>query len=36
MANHSLEWTYTGWPRCAQQLIIASRGQPVPAAQLER
>jgi len=36
MANRSLEWTSTGWPRYAQQFIIASRGQPVPAPQLQR
>ena len=36
MHNHSLEWTFTGWPRYAPQLIIAPRGLPVPAAQLER
>jgi len=34
--NRSLEWTSTSWPRYAQQLIIASRGQLVPAPQLQR
>lgn len=35
-ANPSLEWTSTNWPRYAQQLIIASRDQLVPAPQLKR
>ncbi len=35
-ANQSLEWTCTSWPRNAQQFIIASRGQLVPAPQLQR
>lgn len=35
-ASTSLEWASTGWPRCAQQLIIAPRGQPVSSTQLER
>ena len=36
MANWSLEWTSTSWPHYAQQSIIASRGQLVPAPQLQR
>ena len=36
LPNRSLEWTSTGWPRYAQQFIIASRGQPVSAPQLQR
>jgi hypothetical protein len=35
-ANRSLEWTSTGWPHYAQQVIIASCGQPVSAPQLQR
>ncbi len=35
-SNQSLEWTSTDWPRYAQQFIIASRGQPVSAPQLQR
>jgi len=34
--NLSLEWTSTSWPRYARQLIFASRGQLVPAPQLQR
>jgi len=34
--NRPLEWTSTGWPRFVQQLIIASRGQPVSSPQLQR
>ncbi|TDM09001.1 MAG: hypothetical protein C4K60_06490 [Ideonella sp. MAG2] len=34
--SYSLEWTSTSWPRYARQLIIASRGQLVPATQLQR
>jgi hypothetical protein len=34
--NTSLEWTSSSWPRYAQQFIIASRGQLVPAPQLQR
>jgi len=34
--NQSLERTSTSWPRYAQQFIIASRGQLVPAPQLQR
>jgi len=34
--NQSLEWTSTSWPRYAQQFIIALRGQPVSAPQLQR
>jgi hypothetical protein len=36
MPNRSLEWTPTSWPRYAQQFIIASRGQLVPAPQIQR
>jgi|JI9StandDraft_2_1071091.scaffolds.fasta_scaffold11688_12 hypothetical protein len=36
LANRSLDRTSTGWPRYARQSIFASRGQPAPAAQLER
>ena len=35
-SNQSLEWTSTTWPRYAQRFIIASRGQLVPAPQLQR
>ena len=35
-SNRSLERTSTGWPRYAHQFIIASRGQPVSAPQLQR
>jgi len=35
-ANRSLERTSTSWPRYARQLIFASRGQLVPAPQLQR
>ncbi len=35
-SNRSLEWTSTSWPRYARQLIFASRGQLVPAPQLQR
>lgn len=34
--NQSRKWTSTSWPRYAQQFIIASRGQPVLATQLQR
>ncbi len=35
-ANRSIEWNSAGWPHSAQQLIIASRGQPISAPQLQR
>lgn len=35
-SNQSLERTSTSWPRYAHQSIIASRGQLVPAPQLQR
>jgi len=34
--NRSLERNSTGWPHYAQQLIIASCGQPVSSPQLQR
>lgn len=36
LANPAIDRTGKSWPRCGTSLLLPSRGQPLPAAHLER